>query len=136
MSLCGPVAHCVFICYALLVVIAGDRIKRFLMPKVVAFFLVLMGLEKRGGGLSQGQDQNQCGAVVGEVVLKIKAGAQWCFSFGSAFPLPQCSQKLSMFRGVYVPACVGIIGPTLFLRISYVLSEVSECVSVCVCVSE
>jgi hypothetical protein len=33
---------------------------------------------------------------------------------------------LSSFRGVYVPACIGIIGPILFLRMPYVISEASH----------
>lgn len=32
--------------------------------------------------------------------------------------------KLSTFRAVYVPACIGIVGPTIFLRLSYVVAEV------------
>jgi hypothetical protein len=31
--------------------------------------------------------------------------------------------KIGSFRGVYVPACIGIIGPTLFLKMAYVLAK-------------
>ena len=30
---------------------------------------------------------------------------------------------MTMFRGVYVPASIGIIGPTIFLRTGYVIQE-------------
>ena len=46
--------------------------------------------------------------------------------FPCMLPLSSTQDKLSMLRSVYVPACISILGPTLFSRISYVLSKVSS----------